>query len=209
MCQTTPRYAPRVLNVVTTAVVGIFVVCLGSNVRGADSPEGLPAAEATPDVDAGRNRSLIYRFDPVDEKLYLVAAEDFRAGHVYNRFDTNLGRWVWSKADEAGDLCYVMGVGSTQPVRMFDLQKSDEERQRALERRAPELARLMIIQGARPMLRLDALGQWGLGPTPCVSSVFDLATSQRWEWHGDTPSRVVHAGGNRWVFANGWYEPSF
>ena len=121
--------------------------------------------------------------------------------------DAGLGRWVWSKADAAGNLRYAMGEGSTQPARMFDLRGTDAERQRALERRAPELARLFTIQGARPMLRLDATGRWGLGPTPCVSSVFDEMTGERWEWHADVPSRVMHAGGSRWRVHDGWYLP--
>jgi hypothetical protein len=174
----------------------------------AAEPDGVPAAEATATVDAGRDRAKVYRLDPVTEKLQPVTAKDMRPGHVYGRFDAGLGRWTWSKADAAGVLRYSMGPGSTQPARMFDLQGTDAERQRALERRAPELARLLTIQGARPMLRLDASGRWGLGPTPHVSSVYDLATGERWEWHGDVPSRIAHTGGRRWQFIDGWYAPA-
>jgi hypothetical protein len=175
----------------------------------AGESEGVPAAEARATADAGRDRARVYRYDPVDEKLYPVTVREIRPGHVYSRFDAGLGRWTWSKADRAGSLRYAMGPGSTQPARMFDLQGTDAERQRALERRAPELARLLTIQGARPMLRLDVDGTWGLGPTPSVSSVYDLATGERWEWHGDTPSRVIHAGGRRWQVVDGWYAPAF
>jgi hypothetical protein len=169
----------------------------------------VPAADATATADAGRDRTAIYRYDPMDEKLHPIKPAELRPGHVYGRFDAGLGRWVWSKADAAGTLRYTMGEGSTQPARMFDLRGTDAERRRALERRSPELARLFAIQGARPMLRLDASGRWELGPTPCVSSVFDEATGQRWEWHGDTPSLVTHSGGTHWRVHDGWYTPSY
>lgn len=175
----------------------------------AAEPRPVPAAEATATADAGRDRGTIYRLDPMDEQLHPVKPAEIRAGHVYGRFDSRLGRWVWSKADAAGNLRYAMGEGSTQPARMFDLRGTDAERQRALERRAPELARLFTIQGAKPMLRLDASGRWALGPTPCVSSVFDEATGQRWEWHGDRPSLVTHSGGSRWQVRDGWYAPGW
>jgi hypothetical protein len=175
----------------------------------ADEAEGVPAAAATFDADAGRDRAKVYRFDPMTEKLYAVTAREIRPGHVYGRYDVALGQWTWSKADRLGNLRYAMGQGSTQPARMFDLRGTDAERQRALERRSPELARLLTIQGARPMLRLDDRGRWGLGPTPSVSSVFDAATGQRWEWHGDSASRVIHSGGNRWRLADDWYVPAY
>jgi hypothetical protein len=175
----------------------------------AAEPRPVPAAEATATADAGRDRGTIYRLDPMDEQLHPVKPAEIHAGHVYGRFDSRLGRWVWSKADAAGNLRYAMGEGSTQPARMFDLRGTDAERQRALERRAPELARLFTIQGAKPMLRLDASGRWALGPTPCVSSVFDEATGQRWEWHGDRPSLVTHSGGSRWQVRDGWYAPGW
>lgn len=174
----------------------------------ADLPP-VPADKATFDDDAGRDRAAIYRFDPVTEQLVPVEPAAIKPANVYGRYDLSLGRWVWSKADRHGNLRYAMGPGSTQPARMFDLRGTDAERQRALERRAPELARLLTIQGARPMLRLDEQGRWGLGPTPSVSSVFDEATGRRWEWHGDLPSGVVHSGGNRWRIDGGWYVPGY
>ena len=190
---------------VALALIGL---ALGNAFARAADPQPVAAADASATADAGRDRATVYRFDPMDEKLHPVKPAEMRPGHVYGRFDAGLGRWVWSKADAAGNLRYAMGEGSTQPARMFDLRGTDAERQRALERRAPELARLFTIQGARPMLRLDAAGRWGLGPTPCVSSVFDEATGQRWEWHGDRPSLVTHSGGSHWRVEAGWYEPS-
>jgi len=193
---------------VAVALVATAFSIGGGSVLAAD-PQPVPAADATATVDAGRDRKAIYRFDPMDEKLHPVKPAELRPGHVYGRFDPGRGRWVWSKADGAGNLRYAMGEGSTQPARMFDLRGTDAERQRALERRAPELARLFTIQGARPMLRLDASSRWTLGPTPCVSSVFDEATGERWEWHGDAPSLVTHSGGSHWRVQDGWYAPAW
>lgn len=190
------------------AAFALILLALGITTARAADPKPVPAADATATADAGRDRATIYRFDPMDEQLHPVKPAELRPGHVYGRYDTGLGRWVWSKADAGGSLRYAMGQGSIQPARMFDLRGTDAERQRALERRAPELARLFTIQGARPMLRLDATGRWELGPTPCVSSVFDEATGQRWEWHGDQPSLVTHSGGSRWQPRDGWYVPS-
>lgn len=195
------------VSLVLAFVVSVLAVA-GPPALAAD-PKPVSAAEATATKDAGRDRGTIYRFDPMDEKLHPVKPAEFRPGHVYSRYDSRLGRWVWSKADVAGNLRYAMGEGSTQPARMFDLRGTDAERRRALERRSPELARLFAIQGARPMLRLDASGRWELGPTPCVSSVFDEATGQRWEWHGDAPSLVTHSGGTHWRIHDGWYAPSY
>lgn len=174
----------------------------------AAEPETVLAAEASAQQDAGRDRTKVYRFDPVTESLERVPSEEIRPGHVYSRFDTRLGRWIWCKADASRQFRYAMGEGSVQPARMFDLRGTDAERQRALEQRAPELARLMTIQGARPMLRLNADGRWEIGPTPCVSSVYDMTTRERWEWHHDVPSRIAHGGGTRWDIVDGRYVPS-
>jgi hypothetical protein len=198
------------LPAVSAAVVliGLAFTPTKAASQAADPPASIPAAQATATADAGRDRASVYRFDPMSESLEAVRPAELRPGHVYSRFDTGLGRWVWSKADAAGGLRYAMGAGSVQPARMFDLKGTDAERQRALEKRSPELARLFTIQGARPMLRLDADGRWGLGPTPSVSSVYDLATRERWEWHHDEPSRVTHPGGTRWAITGDRYVPT-
>lgn len=188
-------------------LVFVFVVAVGAGVALADEPRPIRAQEATAREDAGRNRGSVYRHDLAAETLEVVSPDAIRGGHIYNRFDPATRSWVWSKADASGGLHFAMGEGSVQPARMFDLRGTDAERQRILEQRAPELARLLTIQGARPMLRLDATGRWELGPTPCVSSVYDLGTRERWEWHHDKPSRVVHVGGARWDIAAGRYVP--
>lgn len=186
----------------------LAIVVVGTGAVHAQEAETIRAAEATAGQDAGRDRAKVYRFDPVTETLESVPPVEIRPGHVYSRYESALNAWVWSKADRSGQLRYAMGEGSVQPARMFDLRGTDAERQRALEQRAPELARLLTIQGARPMLRLSADGRWEIGPTPCVSSVYDMTTLERWEWHHDAPSRIAHAGGTRWDIVEGRYVPS-
>jgi hypothetical protein len=185
----------------------LVAVAAFSQLVRADELPPIQASEATADKDAGRDRGRIYRYDLAAETLEPMRSAAIRPGHVYSRFERASGRWVWSKADAAGGLHYAMGEGSVQPARMFDLRGTDAERLRILEKRAPELARLLTIQGARPMLKLDGTGRWQLGPTPSVSSVYDLTTRERWEWHGDEPARIIHTGGSRWELADGRYVP--
>lgn len=167
----------------------------------------IKADEATADRDAGRERSRVYRYDPLSGTLVAVPPDRVRPAGIYSRFDASRGRWVWSKAAADGSLQYAIGPGSVQQVRYFDLQGSQAEQRRALEKQAPELARLLTIQGARPTLELDDQGRWKLGPTPHVSTVFDESTGQRWEWHHDRPSAVVHSCGPLWTYSEGGYVP--
>jgi hypothetical protein len=170
-------------------------------------PAAVTAADAVADDDAGRDRSWIYRYDPMSGSLVAVPPAELKRGAVYNRYDAGRGRWVWSKLAADGSLRYSLGPGSVQQVRSFDLRGTQAEQRRALEKQAPELARLLTIQGARPTLKLDEQGRWQLGPTPHVSSVFDEATGERWEWHGDEPSGVLHSCGRLWAYADGDYLP--
>ncbi len=191
-----------------SAILFVAVAAFPGLALAVDRPP-IQASEATAGVDAGRDRETAYRYDLATETLEAIPPASLRPGHIYSRFDPESGRWVWSKADRRGGFSYAMGEGSIQPARMFDLRGTDAERMRILEQRAPELARLMTIQGARPMMKLAADGRWGLGPTPSVSSVYDITTRERWEWHGDAPSRVIHTGGHRWDIQGGRYVPGY
>jgi hypothetical protein len=190
----------------------LSVSAMGAD-RGAAAPaEGsgppvVKAEEATFDRDAGRDRAKFYRYDPLTGTLVTVPPGQVRPAAIYNRFDAARGRWVWSKAAADGSLRYSIGPGSVQQVRSFDLQGTAAEQRRALEKQAPELARLLNIQGVRPTFKLDPEGRWQLGPTPHVSSVYDEATGERWEWHGDAPSAVIHTCGRLWTYSDGGYLP--
>ena len=192
-------------------VIAVVAAATASAAAAADVAPGtaarVKAAETAPDRDAGRDRGRTYRYDPVDGSLVVVPPEELKPGGIYNRYDSTRGRWVWSKATADGSLQYAIGPGSIQQVRSFDMRGSQAEQRRALEKHAPELARLLTIQGVRPTLKLDEQGQWQLGPTPHVSSVFDEATGERWEWHGDAPTAVIHTCGRNWTYAAGRYLP--
>lgn len=84
---------------------------------------------------------------------------------------------------------------------------STEERQRALQARAPEMARLLEIQGTLPTVILGADERWDAHVGPSVTSVFDLDTGRRWEWHGTDPVGVIHSGGPRWARQGSGYGP--
>lgn len=163
-----------------------------------------PAAVAAP----GSDTTLIYKFDPLAKKYTAVARKDLKPQHVYQRFSPGLGTWVWSKAAADGALRYAFGPGSSQPAALFDMPVNSEERTKAFEKQAPELAKRLAINGAKPSLRLGDDGQWSLMPDSTKGRVYDLESGQRFEWHGGNVVPVTHgAGSNLWTRAGGQYLP--
>ena len=163
-----------------------------------------PAAVAAP----GSDTSLIYKFDPLSKKYTAVARKDVKPQHVYRRHSSGAGTWVWSKAAADGTLRYAFGAGSSQPAALFDMPVSSEERTKAFEKQAPELAKRLAINGAKPSLRLGDDGQWSLMPDSTKGRVYDLESGQRFEWHGDHVVPVTHGtGSNLWTRAGGQYLP--
>jgi hypothetical protein len=153
-------------------------------------------------------RTTIYRADFLRGKLVPVAIKECKPDHVYLRPLPGSGRHVWSLATADGGFRHQLGPGTVQLAQRFDPRATPEERKRALESAAPDAARLLAIQGAQPTARLDAAGHWQLSPVPTVTSIFDLETGCRWEWHGPQPSGVVHGGGNRWKYVGDRYRPA-
>lgn len=176
------------------------------------SPVAFAAAPATPDAPAQADQpkldpSRIYRYDPITESFSPIDRAKLKPLHVYHRFSTVLNRWVWSKTTPDGRLEFAMGPGSVQSAFLFDLTATMEERMRVLEERAPALARMYAVQGARASLILGADGKWTLHGLQSVGHVYDLETSQRWEWHGDHRAEVVNGGGAGWRFDDGRFSP--
>lgn len=168
------------------------------------------AADAVAKADAPKlDPSLVYRYDPITEAFSPIDRAKIKPAHVYFRFSPGLGRWVWSKATFDRRLEFAMGPGSIQSAFLFDLTATMEERMRVLQERAPELARMYAVQGARASMILAADGTWALHGISSVGHVYDLETSQRWEWHGDHRAEVVHGGGNSWRMDDGRFMPLF
>jgi hypothetical protein len=115
---------------------------------------------------------------------------------------------VWSKLAADGTLRFAFGPGSSQPAALFDMPANSEERTKAFEKQAPELAKRLAINGAKPSLRLGENGQWALMPDATKGRVFDLESGQRFEWHGSNVVPVTHGtGSNSWIHADGRYHP--
>ena len=163
---------------------------------------------AKPAWTPGSDTGVVYRFDPITETYTKVAAAELKKDRVYYRSSHRLGRWVWSKADQHGVLHYAFGPGSSQPASLFDMPASSEERTKALEKQAPELAKRLAISGGKPSLRLGEDGRWTLMPDSTRGRILDLETGQRWEWHTKRVTAVTHGPGiNAWIFADGRYVP--
>jgi hypothetical protein len=177
------------------------MACLMTAAVAADTP----ATAAAPKLDPGK----VYRFDPITESFGPIERTALKPFHIYYRFSTVLDRWVWSKTTPDGRLEFAMGPGSVQRAFLFDLTASMEERMRVLEERAPELARMYVVQGARASMRLSADGKWELHGISSVGHVYDLESGRRWEWHGDHRAEVVHGGGNSWRFDDERFVPAW
>ncbi|MFM7250904.1 MAG: hypothetical protein ACKO5R_13470 [Planctomycetaceae bacterium] len=212
-----PRLHPPLPRAPTIVVAGL----LACGTLSAAPPEG-PAAPRRDAADAaervepvakpawnpGSDTSVVYRFDPTSETYMKVARGELKKGRVYYRHSDRLGRWVWSKADADGTLRYALGPGSSQPASLFDMPASSEERTKALEKQAPELAKRLAISGGKPSLRLGEDGRWTLMPDSTRGRILDLETGQRWEWHTSRVTPVTHGPGiNAWTYADGRYLP--
>jgi len=173
------------------------------------------AAEPVPTPgNSGRELSLgdrldpavVYRYDPLSEKLAPIPRKDLKAGHVYLRHSPARGGHVWSRVDEGGTPRYDIGPGSSIPVRYFDPVADQETRRKALETRAPELARRLAVQGGRPSLRLGNDGRWSLDQASNEGRIFDRETGRRYEWHMGEPVPVVNTAGNSWLWTGTGYR---
>lgn len=176
-------------------------------------PAGASRGEAVKGVakeawKPGKDTSVVYRFDPITQTFTAISRKDLKRDCVYYRYSDRLGTWVWSKLDRGGALRYAIGPGSSQPAALFDMPASSEQRAKALEKQAPELAKRLAISGAKPSLRLGDDGRWSLMPDSTRGRVHDLETGERFEWHGNRIIAVVHGTGtNHWRRAAGNYLP--
>ena len=185
------------------AILLAVLALLPVSARAAE-PAPTPAKEYS--LDDRLDPAVIYRYDPLTEKLAPIARQDLKADHIYLRPGPSGGKHMWSRFDESGDFRYELGPGSSFPVRLFDPVADQETRRKALEKRAPELARRLATQGARPSLRLDDDNRWRLDQATNSGRVFDLATGERYELQLGRPVPVFNTGGNSWAWTGSGYR---
>jgi hypothetical protein len=152
---------------------------------------------------ASADPNVIFRFDPFLVKLVSVTPAEIKAGYLYNHYNQQLGRRVWSRAVEGGGFQYAMAPGSTQPAWALDLRATQQQLRQELIARAPELAKMIDVRGAVAHVRLKNDETWELVKMTTIGNVFDLETGRRWEWHGARRVAVVHTGGYEWQFVDG------
>ena len=168
-----------------------------------------PVIQADQSKTSKLDKDTIYRLDLFTETLKPQLKKDLKVGAVYFRFSTLSGHHVWSRLSEENVFEFAMGPGSVQPAWRFDIREGKEDQLRLLEERSPELYKRLMVQGARPMIKLMDNGRWDLDLASNEGRVFDIETGNRWEWHGGRRVRVVHTAGKNWTYANHMYYPTY
>ena len=168
-----------------------------------------PVIQADQSKTSKLDKDTIYRLDLFTETLKPQLKKDLKVGAVYFRFSTLSGHHVWSRLSEENMFEFAMGPGSVQPAWRFDIREGKEDQLRLLEERSPELYKRLMVQGARPMIKLLDNGRWDLDLASNEGRVFDIETGNRWEWHGGRRVRVVHTAGKSWIHANHMYYPTY
>ena len=167
-----------------------------------------PVIQADQSKTSKLDKDTIYRLDLFTETLKPQLRKDLKVGAVYFRFSTLSGHHVWSRLSEENMFEFAMVPGSVQPAWRFDIREGKEDQLRLLEERSPELYKRLMVQGARPMIKLMDNGRWDLDLASNEGRVFDIETGNRWEWHGGRRVRVVHTAGKSWIYANQIYHPT-
>jgi len=168
-----------------------------------------PVIQADQSKTSKLDKDTIYRLDLFTETLKPQLKKDLKVGAVYFRFSTLSGHHVWSRLSEENVFEFAMGPGSVQPAWRFDIREGKEDQLRLLEERSPELYKRLMVQGARPMIKLMDNGRWDLDLASNEGRVFDIETGNRWEWHGGRRVRGVHTAGKNWKYANHMYYPTY
>ena len=120
-----------------------------------------PVIQADQSKTSKLDKDTIYRLDLFTETLKPQLKKDLKVGAVYFRFSTLSGHHVWSRLSEENVFEFAMGPGSVQPAWRFDIREGKEDQLRLLEERSPELYKRLMVQGARPMIKL--MDKWALG----------------------------------------------
>ena len=183
-------------------VLALFlcVACQSLTSAQVQTPQELPSAE---------DHEGIYRLHPdiKNVRLILVPPAEVKPGFVYNYYHEGLKQRVYGFAIEGSKFEYAFGETTTIPTNRFDLRLSREQQERVLNERAPGLYEELNNVGRSAAVRLNSKGIWELLPFPSSARVFDMATGQRWEWHGNRRLAVRHIGGNLWHVVDGNFYP--
>lgn len=151
----------------------------------------------------------VYRLSPKDDNtaLVLTPPEEIKPGYAYKYYCPQLNRYVWGFATEENTFEYAFGEGTILPTSRLDLRLSQQAQEKILEERVPRLKQDLEGLGRSPAVQLDAAGNWNLLNYTTSARVFDLLTSERWEWHGSRRLGVVNVYGNLWQIVDGEYKP--
>lgn len=186
--------------------IGRVLVVTTGLVASAAAADPTPPAPADLKPGDRLDPAVVYRYDLLGGTLAPIERGALKPGHVYYRYSTARGAHVWSRVDAAGQLRYDLGPGSSIPARYFDPVADVETRRAALASRAPELARRLAVEGARPSVSLGDDGQWRLEQSVNEGRVFDRETGQRFEWHLGRPVPVTNTAGNSWIWTGSGYR---
>lgn len=168
-------------------------------------------AQAVQPDEIASDTSGVYRLQPSLEgsEWVLVPSAEVQTGLVYNYYHDGLARRVWGLAGEGGSFQYAFGEGTVIKTDRFDLQLSPEMQRAIIEGRSPGLEEALKTFGGVPCVELDANDEWDLLPRRSTNQVIDIATGQRWEWHGGNRMGIVHTSGNSWKFVDGEFVPLY
>jgi hypothetical protein len=169
----------------------------------------LSSKAAVAQVASAEDHTGVYRLHPNLETVELVRVTlaEVKPGLVYNYYNEQLGERAWGLAKKGGGFEFAFGERTVMPTTAFDLQLSPEMQARMLNERAPGLLKQLDNVGRSAAVQLNGKGVWELLRYPSSARVFDLATGERWEWHGNRRVAVLHVGGNLWHIVEGRYYP--
>lgn len=189
-----PAAARRlVLATLVWAALGLGLMSL----RAVGAASGATAADV----------EMVFRYDPAQQQLVPVPAEQQTVGRIYRRFHPHLQRWVWSFCQGRGQFSFALGEGTIQPAQNLDLRLTPEETEEAILRVAPTLTDAIKQHGGRVYVKLNHEDQWELYGPFGVPSALDAETGRRWENHGSRYVPVSHINGYRWQVRDGRYVP--
>jgi hypothetical protein len=150
----------------------------------------------------------IMRFDPISDHLVSVPLDEVKPKYLYFHYNPKFNRQVWSFAEEGGTFGHALGPGTLQAGSRLDIQATEAEKMDRLRELAPQLAERTRVFVGSVFVRLNDDGEWDLAGRSGVSSIYDLETGRRWEWHAGRRIPITHRLGWQWEYFDGKYVPA-